>query len=246
MRRQFSLLGFLLAVSVTFIAVIASTAQANPPELLPAKAQFTFTSSGTTTLLTLTAKKVECEKVTGTGEVGANESLGTVEFKFVGCTTTVLGLKVKCTGLEAGDKEGEILFGAEWHLRHLLINNAPEHVSLMILPGHVHWECAGVLFLVLGSVCSDDLLTKENGSPSIENLLLASVYADFLIEGTSGDPVVKEVDTNNSLGMEKCELLAKEGTSETNKYATAAQGGAGTITASTPSGTLLIELVGTN
>jgi hypothetical protein len=241
--KQIRLLG--LALMAIFAVSIAATtaAQAVTLEILPAKAKFTFESkAGEATILrTLGGKKVECEKVTGTAEA-TSARLGPVEFKFVGCKEPATS--VSCTGLEDAES-GHITVKAEFHIRHLL-NGAANGVSLMILVGHVHFTCLIILFLVLGSVCSDDILNMSGGEPA-DNKLLSSFFVSFLDSGTlekpTGDPKVTEVDTDNSLEMAKCELLTKEGTSAEKLYETSSQLGSGTMKPTT--GTALIDLSGT-
>lgn len=215
--RRLELLGIALMTSLSVIVAMAGSAEAGELKVLSPHMKFSFSHPTPSTAQTLSGKRLECSSVTGSGEM-TSERLGVAEVKFVGCSTQVLGLTVKCTGLEAGDKEGEVLIKVEFHFRHLLINGNPSEASLMILLGHAHLTCAGVLFLKLGSICSDELLTAKGGESAI-NRLLSSGFAAFL--GSNGDAVVHEVDTDNSLGMETCEVLLKEGTSESNKYESA-------------------------
>jgi hypothetical protein len=225
--KRLKLLGLALVAMFALTAASASVAGALELTVLPTPSAaspllYTFKSTaGTTTkLVTLAGKEVKCTSVTGVGDLTSSQ-LGTVEFKFAGCTGP---LGVKCTGLEAGDKEGEILFKAETHLRHLLINNLPSDVHLVILVGHVHFTCFGVLFLVLGCVASDDLKTSPTGGTIIEKLL-NSVYVNFL--ETGGDPLVTSIDNEASTAMETCELKTKEGTG--GAYESSGQQGEGTL-----------------
>jgi hypothetical protein len=237
--KRIRLLG--VALMAVFAVSIAATtaAQAVTLEVLPEKAKVTFESKPgeKLKLRTLSGKEIFCEKATGSGEA-TSARLGPVELKLVGCEA----LGVKCTGLE-DTEAGHVTVKGEVHLRHLL-NGAANGVSLMVLVGHVHFTCSIVLFLVLGSACSDDILSMAGGEPA-ENKLLLSAFVSFLDSGTlekpSGDPLVKEVDTDNSLEMAKCELLIKEGTG--GEYSSSSLLGSGTGKLTT--GTGLIDLSGT-
>src|SRR5262249_49164298 len=136
---------------------------------------------------TLSGKLIECSSVSGSAEF-TSERLGVIEYKFIGCAAKVLGITVKCTGLEAGDKVGEILFKAEFHLRTLLNQPTPLGSSLAVLLGHVHFECTGVLFLALGAACSDDIRTAKGGE-LVERQLLSSWWLAYLTNGSAGDQV---------------------------------------------------------
>jgi hypothetical protein len=243
--KQIKRLSMALMAVFALSAAAASLASAAELTVLPlpgntaaTEVTFKFESKAAeiTKLETLSGKVIECRKVTGSGGF-TSETLGLVEFKFVECTGP---LGVRCTGLEPGDREGEILFKASFHIRHLLINNTPSEVSLVILPGHVHFSCFNILFLVLGCVASMDLLTEPNGSGIIERLR-ESVFANFLQE--RGDQLPPEIDTQTSDAMERCILLTKEGT--TREYESSGQLGSGTINGFEQNGrrvTLLVHL----
>jgi hypothetical protein len=244
--KQFKLLGLMLVAVFAVSSVVASVASAVELTVLPlpgntaaTEVKFKFESKAgeETRLETLAGKRIECTKVTGNGQF-TSETLGPVEFKFVGCREPALG--VKCTGLETGDREGEILFKASFHIRHLLVNNSPSEVSLVVLPGHVHFTCFGVLFLVLGCVSSMDVLTVERGEGVIERLR-ESVFANFLQE--RGDQGITSIDNQASNAMENCLLETKEGTG--GRYESSGQLGSGTIKEFEQNGrkvTLLVHL----
>jgi len=205
--------------------------------LLPEKAKFTFKSSTgeNTRLETLAGKKIECKKVTGSGEA-TSARLGSLELKMTECEEP--GLKVKCTGLS--DTTGNITIkGAEFHLRHLLPGS--EGMDFLILVGSIHFSCSIVLFTVSGCTASMDILTKSGGENAV-NKLLASLFVNFLQE--KGDTKPVSVDTDGALAMENCELKSKEGSGANES---AGQLGAGTIEACKVAVecTFLLDLSGT-
>jgi len=241
--KRLKILGVALFAILSLGVTIASVAQAveTLPKLLPAGLGFSFKSKvgEITKLSTLGGKSIECEKVTGSGEEAANESLGKVEFKFEKCKDSLL--KTTCTGLS--DTAGNITVkNTEWHLRHLLKpEEAFVNIVILVPAGSVHFSCLGILFTVEGCVASMDILTL--GGLNAVNLLLSDAMVNFLT--TNGDPNPLSVDTEDSLGMENCELKTKQ---ENQAAESSGQSGTGEIEKCEAGGkecTFLIELAGT-
>jgi hypothetical protein len=204
-RLQRSIVAFMTLLA--FGVIVTSVAKAEAPvlELLPTKAKFVFASlPGEKPLFqVLAGSGPECEKVQGAGEA-LSARLGVLELKYEKCKF----LGIACTGLEAGEVIGNIRTTAEWHLRHVL---GAGGVTLAVLLAHIHAACSILLFLILGCVASEGLLTKENGA-SVVNLLVASIFTRFT--ETGGDQSVRQVATNSSLAMEVCQPLLKESAGE--------------------------------
>lgn len=225
----------ILAISIT----TATTAQAANIEMLPTNAKFTFqsTAGANTVLRSLGGSVIECEKAKGTSE-STSARLGTATFLFEKCSA----FGFPCTGLKSGEPSGDIEVLAAIHLRHLLktIEEKKPGIDLVVLLEHVHFTCVIILVLVLGCVASDDILTAATNGVPVDNLLLTSMFVNFLESAAnSGDAINPSIDTDNSLGMEECVLLTKEGAGE-KAYESSSQRGSGTITVTT--GTFLIDL----
>jgi len=215
--RQLKLL--VLATGAILVAsiAVASASQAAEFRALPEKAKFSYKTIEATEFIDLGLQKLRCAAGTGTGAF-VSERLGTIELKYTNCEDPTF--KFPCMGL--GDTTaGNVTIKAEFHLRHLLLNNTPGDVSIMLLLGTVHVNCNVVLLLLSGSVCSDDLLT-EKGGLNVINLLRSTMYANTLESG--GDPVVTSVDTDNSLGMEECKMEVKEDTNPAESAAVLSEG----------------------
>jgi len=247
--RQLKLLGIALIAILSLSIAATTTAQAVTLKFLPEKAKFSFKSkAGTVTKLkALGGQGIECKSVSGTGEA-TTEELGLVDFLFLECKDTILG--TKCTGLN-DTTTGSILVHAEWHLRHLLEHPTDVDFVILILGDGTtgstaaHFSCLGILFTVTGCVASDDILLID------ELLWLAGQLEKELLvnflpkEAGSGDALNTSIDTDNSLGMETCELKTKKeaGTAESSS-----QSGTGVVEKCTSGGvecTFLFDLTGT-
>jgi hypothetical protein len=205
--------GAILAASIA----VAAASQAAEFRALPEKLKFSYKANEATEFIDLGLQKLRCAAATGTGAF-TSERLGTIELKLTNCEDPTF--KFPCMGL--GDTTaGNVTIKAEFHLRHLLLNNTPGDVSLMLLLGTVHINCNVVLLLISGSVCSDDVLT-EKGGLNVINLLRSTAFMDFL--QTGGDAVVTSVDTDNSLAMEECKMEVKEDSGASESGAVLSEG----------------------
>jgi len=235
--KRFKLLCLALMAMFSLAAAVTSVAQAEESiEILPGVGtKFSFASKAgeNTKLETLGGSKIECKKVTGSGET-TSVQLGKVEFKFVECEEPAL--KVKCTGLGDTVTGSITVKEAEFHIRHLL--PASEGANLAVLVKGIHFSCLGILFTVEGCVASMDILTLAG--VSAVNLLVLDVVVDFLQE--KGDQKPISIDTESGLAMENCELKTKK---ETAAAESSGQLGSGTLEKFEKGGvpvTILIDL----
>jgi hypothetical protein len=202
-----------VGIGALFVSAVAS-AHAVELKNLPANVHFVFSASNPK-VQTLGGTIIGCKGVSGSGEF-TSERLGAAEFKFTECTEPVL--KVSCTGL--GDTtSGSITMKGEFHTRHLLPEG--EGVNVAVLVVGAHFLCFGILFSDSGCAATMDLLSSKGGT-SIVGVLRSSVYAAFL--QTSGDASPVSIDTDNSLGMESCEIFGKQEEKAATTYGLLAEG----------------------
>jgi hypothetical protein len=214
--RPLRLFGLLLVAMVTAVTVFSASASAALPQILPESASertWKGANVGETELTVLGgAFAVKCKSATGEGTEEAKKPLGLFHITFKECKT-VAGL-VPCTGL--GDTSGTILALGQWHL---VFDNLTvlSTATLFLVEPLVHFECAGKLILVLGSVLCLDLAP-----------LTQSLTHEFHCKtnGTAGDP--EETKYWNASGVEqKAELLSSE---NEGAETMSAQSGLGTVT----------------
>jgi len=207
--RQLKMLWVALMAALSLGVVATSVAQAVELKYLPENSSFLLKSDSERAILeTLGKKAVECLSLTGGGET-TSERLGLVELDFKDCL--VKGVGTKCTGL-SDVTTGNITLKGEWHLRHLL---APDelYANMVLLISGAHFSCLGVLFLVNGCVASGDRLLDGTESQKEKSAKEGEAgHESFLLNfsQTAGDAQIKEIDKDNSLGMETCELKTKQ------------------------------------
>lgn len=207
--RITKILGATFAVIMVISALVAVSASAALPELLPeptAKAPVSFTGiskAGTVPTLKTEGKAVECTKAKGSGSA-TSPKLGTFTIVFEGCKETTAS--TKCTGLS--DKtEGNITTEGEFHVwRGWLVDSTGKEVEhkavVVFLPKHVHFACVGgiTLFLVLG--CAAGLLNEPNVLVSlltatlVENAKKTGVNDITLVENEKKEKIGCELKTS--------------------------------------------------
>lgn len=138
MKRLTALTIVLLATAGAF----AGAAHAELPSILPETAGKTFTGeSGEMTFETASKRKVTCTSGTGEGIEETGKAAGTFHVHVSGCSTTVAGIKFKCSGL--GESTGVILVLGKWAIVH-----GTSGVMVLDLNEPTHFECAGGFALV--------------------------------------------------------------------------------------------------
>jgi hypothetical protein len=212
--RPLKLFGLLMVAMVTAVTVFSASASAALPKILPESASertWKGASVGKTELSILgNSIPVVCNSATAEGTEEAKKPLGLFHITFKECKASFFA----CTGL--GDASGVILALGKWHL---VFDNLTtlSTATLFLIEPLVHFECAGKLFLVLGSVLCLDLTP-----------LTSSVTHEFHCKtnGTLGDP--EETKYWNESGVEqKAELLSSE---NEGTETMSAQSGLGTAT----------------
>jgi len=155
--RSLRLLGFgVLVVCVVVGGVAMSSASAALPQVLPETAGKTAAITNTTLVVVefVNAKKVVCEKATGTSKEAGMTPLGEFHINFEKCTTTAGGIKFVCTGL--GDTSGNMLALGEYHFVYDALGASEMEalgIAILFLVSTTHVECAGGI-----------VLTKAEGS----------------------------------------------------------------------------------
>jgi len=145
------LLVALLAVCVVGV-LVASSASAALPQVLPETAGKTAASTSTTEAVfeTTGKKAVVCKTATGTSKEAGTTPLGEFHINFASCTTTVAGIKFTCTGL--GDTSGNILSLGEYHFVYDALGASESTalgIAILFLVTPTHFECAGGFALVV-------------------------------------------------------------------------------------------------
>jgi hypothetical protein len=164
-------LGKIIGLAFTMIIVAsafaASTAAAEPlPKILPEPTaakpvSFTGINLGEPELVSA-GGTVKCAKATGSG-TGLTPQLGTFLILFEGCKETTAG--TACTGLP-DTTSGNIDTIGTWHIfrGRLKIGTVVtlHKATIVFLPFHVHFSCAGGLALTLVLGCAAGLLNPVN------------------------------------------------------------------------------------
>lgn len=165
----------LLALTTVSAALFAlpAAASAGEWEMTPAGGAFTVHSVGNTVLTTHNNETITCTTVTGGDSYNmGSTTTGTIGLTFHGCTTTVLGFKVNCTG--AGEPTGTTKTTTLTFTNiYLTDSKTTPGIKITGAGANEHFDtfkCGGVEVVVTGSLIGQ--LESPCGTASKEHKLL--------------------------------------------------------------------------